>query len=170
MTSALLLVDCQRLFLDPMSPAVLPSARRAAAAAVALLERARAAGRPVAHARFQTRRGTPLARRYRAVAPGSRLAEFWPALSPEDGEGVFIKEGYGAFRGTGLGAWLKKRGVRRLDLAGFMTDRCVLATAFEAFAEGLAVRVRADACAARTPALHRSALTVLARACAEVAS
>lgn len=169
MTRALLLVDCQRLFLDPMSPAVLPAARRAAAAAAALLGEARAAGRPVAHARFQTRPGTPLARRYRAVPPGSRLAEFWPALAPQDGEGVFTKGGYSAFGGTRLRAWLKKRGVRRLDLAGFMTDRCVLATAFEAFAGGLAVTVRAGACAARTPALHRSALTVLARACAEVA-
>lgn len=169
MTGALLLVDCQRLFLDPASPAVLPGARRAARAAGSLLASFRAAGRPVAHARFETRPGTPMARRWRPVRPGSPWAAYHGVLSPRPGEGDFLKHGYSAFRGTPLAAWLRRRGVRRVTVAGFMTDLCVLATALDAFDAGFAVRVPAAACAARTPSGHRRALAVVARACADVA-
>lgn len=169
MTDALLLVDGQRLFLDPASPAVLPAGARAAARAAELLARARARGLPVAHARFETQAGSPMARRWRAVAPGSRWAEVWPALSPRRGEAAVLKHGYSAFRGTRLAAWLRSRDVRRLAVAGFMTDLCVLATALDAFAEGFEVVVARDACAARTRGLHAAALRLMTRACARTA-
>lgn len=169
MGDALVLVDCQRLFADPGSPAVLPGARRACAAAGRALAAARRAGRPVFHVRFRTRPGSPMARRWKALPAKSPWARPWPALDGRPGEPALVKDGYSAFRGTGLARRLRARGVRRVELAGFMTDLCVLVTAADAFQEGFAVRVRGAACAARTPALHRRALDWLRRACAEVA-
>ena len=46
-------------------------------------------------------------------------------------------------------------------LCGVSTDCCVLATALAAVDDGAAVRVVADACAAKTPALHARALDLL---------
>ncbi|TBR26165.1 cysteine hydrolase [bacterium] len=165
---ALVLVDCQRLFADPASPAVLPGARRAAAAAARELAAARRAGRPVFHVSFRTRPGSPMARRWRALPPGSPWAEAWPPLGACRGETALVKDGYSAFRGTGLARRLRARGAGGVLLAGFMTDLCVLVTAADAFQEGFSVRVRGSACAARTPVLHRRALDWLRRACAEV--
>ena len=161
MTEALLLVDCQRLFLDPASPAVLPGARRASAQAADLLSRFREAGRPVLHARFETRPGTPMARRWRPVK--GRWAEVWPPLASLRGEPLVVKGSYSAFRGTGLAARLRRLGVRRLRVAGFMTDLCVLSTVMDGFDAGFEVRVQGGACAARRPSLHAAALRLIAR-------
>lgn len=166
MSRALLLIDCQRLFLDPESPAVLPGAARAARRAREMLEDWRAAGGPVAHVRFETRRGTPMAGRWRAVR--GRWAQAWPPLAPRSGEGDFVKHGYSALRGTPLAGWLRRRGVRSVTLAGFMTDACVLVTAFDAFGAGFEVVLAEDASGARTPALKRAAAAVMSRRCARV--
>lgn len=47
-------------------------------------------------------------------------------------------------------------------MCGVSTDCCVLATAFAAVDDGAQVRVVADACAAKTPAIHANALDILA--------
>lgn len=163
-----MLVDCQRLFADPASPAALPGGRRAACAAARELKAARRAGRPVFHVRFKTRPGSPMSRRWRALPARSPWAAHWPALAARPGEASLLKDGYSAFRGTGLARRLRARGVGGLLLAGFMTDLCVMLTAADAFQEGFAVRVRGSACAARTPARHRRALEWINRACAQV--
>jgi nicotinamidase/pyrazinamidase len=49
---------------------------------------------------------------------------------------------------TGLGAYLRERGVTRIFLAGLATDFCVAWTALDARAAGFEVVVIADACAA----------------------
>ena len=49
----------------------------------------------------------------------------------------------------------------RLVLCGVSTDCCVMATALGAVDGGAFVRVVADACGAKTPAIHESALSLL---------
>lgn len=49
----------------------------------------------------------------------------------------------------------------KLVLCGVSTDCCVMATAFGAVDGGAFVRVIADACGAKTPAIHESALSLL---------
>jgi nicotinamidase-related amidase len=49
----------------------------------------------------------------------------------------------------------------RLVLCGVSTDCCVMATALGAVDDGAFVRVVADACGAKTPALHEGALSLL---------
>lgn len=165
---ALLLIDCQRLFADPESPAALPGAGRACRAAARDLSAARREGRPVVHVRFLTRPRSPMARRWRPLLAESPWAGPWPPLAERPGEPVVVKEGYSAFRGTSLARRLRNRGVRRVLLAGFMTDLCVQASAADAFEEGFAVRVRAAACASRTPARHRRGLDWVRLACGAV--
>jgi len=47
---------------------------------------------------------------------------------------------------TGMGEWLKTRGVRKLSVAGVATDYCVQFTVLDALAEGFEVEVIAEAC------------------------
>lgn len=47
-------------------------------------------------------------------------------------------------------------------MCGVSTDCCVLATAFAAVDDGAQIRLVADACAAKTPAIHDNALAILA--------
>ncbi len=89
---------------------------------------------------------------------GSRGAEFHPALAATRAELVIRKgynpavDSYSAFfendrsTPTGLGGYLRNRGIRRLALCGLATDFCVLYSALDALAEGFAVIVHEDAC------------------------
>jgi nicotinamidase/pyrazinamidase len=91
---------------------------------------------------------------------GSRGAALHPAL-PDAALSLIIRKGtrrevdsYSTFREnvgpdgdrptTGLGAWLKARGVRRVFLCGLARDFCVRYSAVDARAEGLEVVVLDD--------------------------
>ena len=47
---------------------------------------------------------------------------------------------------TGMGEWLRTRGVTEIDVAGLATDYCVKFTVLDALAEGFKVKVIAAAC------------------------
>ena len=72
---------------------------------------------------------------------------------------------YSAFDGTVEGVpladWLAGRGVRELDVCGLATDHCVRATALDARAAGLDVRLLLDLCAGVAPATTAAALEQL---------
>jgi nicotinamidase/pyrazinamidase len=81
---------------------------------------------------------------------GTAGADFHPALDTGKVEAVFRKgqhaAAYSGFEGadsdgTPLGAWLRRRGVTSLDVAGLATDYCVRATATDAAAAGFGTRV-----------------------------
>lgn len=55
------------------------------------------------------------------------------------------RDAYSGFDGTGLGDELKRRGVRRVFIAGLATDYCVRATALDALSAGFEVVVLTDA-------------------------
>jgi nicotinamidase/pyrazinamidase len=57
----------------------------------------------------------------------------------------FDRDQYSAFDGTGLGADLRRRGVRRVWVGGLAQDVCVRATVLDARREGLEAIVIADA-------------------------
>ena len=91
---------------------------------------------------------------------GTRGAEFHPDLVWTKGEIVIRKgfrkaiDSYSAFyendhsTPTGLGGYLKERGIRDLTLVGLATDFCVAFSALDARKHGLDVTVRMDACRA----------------------
>jgi nicotinamidase/pyrazinamidase len=80
--------------------------------------------------------------------PGTRGADFHPDLDLRSADLILRKganpevDSYSAFfendheTPTGLGAFLRERGVRRAILVGLATDYCVLYTALDAVAQG----------------------------------
>jgi nicotinamidase/pyrazinamidase len=81
---------------------------------------------------------------------GTDGAAFHPALGLPPETPVFSKGAYSAAYsgfeghdadGAGLGEWLSAHGVDAVDVVGIATDYCVRATALDAVAAGLTVRV-----------------------------
>jgi nicotinamidase/pyrazinamidase len=101
---------------------------------------------PRDHISFRAR-GGPWPEHCVADTPG---AEFHPALRRDLIDHVVSKalqadeEAYSAFAGTGLAAWLRERGVRRLFVGGLATDYCVRQSVLDALGEGFAVSVLED--------------------------
>ncbi len=89
---------------------------------------------------------------------GTRGAELAPALNANPIEAIFRKgtspriDSYSGFfdnahrKDTGLGAYLKGRGVTDVYLAGLATDYCVKYSAIDARALGFKVHLIEDAC------------------------
>ena len=89
---------------------------------------------------------------------GTPGAGFAPGLDRARWERVFRKgtdpeiDSYSGFfdnghrRATGLGDYLRERGVEGVTVVGLATDYCVKFTALDARAEGLRVRLIVDAC------------------------
>lgn len=98
----------------------------------------------------------------RLCPPESRWAGLGGGLEAEPPEWVFRKSRYSAFRGTRLNAWLKKRGIADLVVAGVMTHLCVEATVRDAFEAGYRVHVPLDGCAAGEKILHLGSLRSMA--------
>jgi nicotinamidase-related amidase len=147
---ALVIVDPQVDFCPggalpvPGGDAIFPAVNRAAAALPLVV--ASRDWHPAGHCSFAAQ-GGPWPVHCQAGTPG---AEFHPALDRTPIKRVFSKgtevdrEAYSAFDGTGLGDWLKERGVRKLLVAGLATDYCVRASALDAIAGGFDVAVLED--------------------------
>jgi len=91
---------------------------------------------------------------------GTDGVAFHPALQPMPFDAVFRKGEYAAAysgfegrddEGTSLAGWLREGGVDEVDVCGIATDYCVRATALDAVAGGLRVRVLLDLTAAVAP-------------------
>lgn len=162
--SALLIIDAQqeyttagRLPLDGIDGALDNIA--------ALLEAARANGRPIVHV---AHRGSP----GKLFDPETSAFAFADPVAPREGEVVVVKTLPDSFVGTELDAVLKKTGATNLIVAGFMTHMCVSSTVRTSIGLGYAPTVVANACATRdlpdgkggkisARDLHRNELVVL---------
>jgi nicotinamidase-related amidase len=78
-------------------------------------------------------------------------------------ENLFRKTTYSAFKSKKFLDFLKRNRIEILYLCGINTDKCVLATAFEAFDLGYDIRIIDDLIGSttRTRAKHQGALKVL---------
>lgn len=149
---ALILVDVQNDFC-PGGALPVPEGDRVVPPLNALLQRVRAftvATRdwhPPTHCSFKPQGGIwPI----HCVA-GTPGADFHPALHTARVAQVISKatrpdeEAYSGFQGTQLADLLRKKGVRRVFVAGLATDYCVKATALDAVKNGFEVTVLEDA-------------------------
>lgn len=140
--TALVLVDCQREFVD--GGLALPSSRAAIQGATELAAWARRSRILVVLVQnVIDRPGSPLFRR------GSVAAELVADLAPRPEDLIIEKATGGAFTRTNLDAQLRARGIDTLIVGGFMTHLAVLTTASDAGILGYRVLVAADATATR---------------------
>lgn len=137
----------------------------------ALIGAARVAGIPLIYTRHINNADAsdlppdePLDRNGRPASycAATRQVEILPRLAPQAGDYVIDKLRYSAFHRTELDAQLKGLGVNRLMISGVLTDACVLATVFDAFALGYRVDLITDACTSTTSAAHYSSLLIMA--------
>lgn len=138
--SALIMIDCQNTYTQGVM--ALDGVQTALDEAAALLERARAAGRPVIHIQHDAGPGSP----YDVTAENGAIVD---RVAPRAGEPVVVKNFPNSFVGTELDDLLKAQGATSLVLAGFMTHMCVNSTARGAFNLGYAPTVVAAATATR---------------------
>ncbi|MEN9935546.1 MAG: hypothetical protein RLZZ387_2125 [Chloroflexota bacterium] len=184
-TTALLVIDMQRDFVDPggfgellgndVSPLrrVVPPLRR-------LLDAWRARGLFVVHTREGHRpdlSDCPPAKRRRGnlavgigdegpmgrvLVRGAYGHDIVDELRPLPGEPVVDKPGKGSFYATDLHSMLGHRGVRSLLVAGVTTEVCVHTTVREANDRGYECLVLSDCTGSYFPEFHAAALKMIA--------
>jgi len=138
--SALVIIDAQHTYREGIMK--LEGVEAALDECKNLLERFRAAGRPIFHIQHDAGVGTP----YDVTAPIGQIADI---VAPTGNELVITKNYPNAFAQTELDDLLKKAGINNLILVGFMSHMCVNSTARGAFTLGYQPTVVASATATR---------------------
>lgn len=87
--------------------------------------------------------------------------DFIAELTPQQGEVVIDKPGYGAFYATALEHVLRCRGVTHLLITGVTTEVCVSSTTREAADRGFYNLLLEDCCAAYDKTLHDAAVRMV---------
>ena len=189
-STALLVIDMQRGFVDPGEAMEVPAARDSVSRIRTLIDAFRAKHRPVIFTEFVYSKAAPLLvgalhPEHRRAAPGaprgfgrpsSSCQEDDPsvvtvaALAPRPDELVIRKRWYDAFAGTPLDGALRAQGVDTLVVTGTMTDICVLATVVGAFNREYRITVVEDAVTTLWPEIHRATLDIIGRAYGRVTS
>jgi nicotinamidase-related amidase len=184
-TTALLVIDMQRDFLDPGGYAAkagldIELLRKAIPGVARLLEAAREAGILIVHTReanapdlsdvppafIEASRRTgaevgspgPLGR---LLVRGEAGAAIIDELAPRGDEIHIDKPGFSAFEGTALGSMLVARGIRTLVICGITTEVCVSSTLRTAVDRGYRCFTVRDACASAYPDLHDAAMRMI---------
>jgi nicotinamidase-related amidase len=183
-TSALVVIDMQRDFLEPGGFGELLGNDVSLLARVVeplaeVLEAARAAGMLIVHTREGHRpdlADCPPSKRARgnlelgigSPGPKGRIlvrGEFGhdivDALSPQPGEVVLDKPGKGSFYATDLELILRNAGVKSLIVTGVTTEVCVHTTVREANDRGFECLVLEDCVGSYFPEFHRVALEMI---------
>jgi nicotinamidase-related amidase len=133
---ALMVIDVQQaMFADPDN---LPYEGEAMVARIrSLIERARAAGKPVFFIQHDGGPGDTLDR----AGPGFA---YRPELAPRAGDPVIVKRYCSGFQETDLQARLQAAAVKDLAICGMQTEYCVDTTLRAAFERGYRVTLVAD--------------------------
>lgn len=136
-----------------------------------LTKAARASKVPVIHVRLGFSKGykdcsdvSPLfsmAKKYGAVELGTWATEFHQRIDVKEGDPVFVKNHVSAFCGTGLEAYLKKKGIDSLFIAGVATNVAVMGAVMDAHDSDYKVTVVQDCCAASDENTHNMTLQTL---------
>tara|TARA_B110001452_G_scaffold228530_1_gene203998 strand:+ start:1128 stop:1925 length:798 start_codon:yes stop_codon:yes gene_type:complete len=123
-----------------------------------LLQAARRAGLTIAHSRSHRYAASV---RLDLVGTGDEGYELAPPVRALPGEIVVDKWTFGAFASTSLEAELRQRGVKRILLAGVLTNVCVFQTAVQAVDRFFRVCLVDDACGAFRSDWHEKAVALM---------
>lgn len=182
---ALLIIDMQRDFLAPGGYAeqaglAIDTLRAPIPRIQALLQAARSQGLTIIYTReghradlsdvsqVKLRRSQRAGATIGSAGPMGRLLirgeyghDIIDELTPQRGEILIDKPGYGAFHQTDLALILHNRGIQRLLLTGVTTDICVHSTLREAVDRGFDCLTVSDACAATHTDIHAAMLACI---------
>lgn len=178
--TALLLVDMQRIWVDPalshgkpgttdyfyrrLQTTVVPNQIR-------LLEAARTAGAEVIHTiiRSSTSDGRDRSLDHKLsdihIRPDDPAGNVIDELRPRPDEILLPKTSSGVFNSTNLHYLLRNLGIRFLIVAGIVTDQCVDMAVRDGADLGYLVTCVRDACATYTPERHEAALMAFGGYC-----
>jgi nicotinamidase-related amidase len=164
-TQALLLVDFVNLFAFKDAEKLAPRAIRAAAAAARLKAKLAARGVPCIYANdnfgdWKSEFSALVARCLEKGGPSQAIAKL---LRPDPDDLSVLKPRHSAFYGSPLGFLLDELGTRKLVVAGIAVDRCVIATAQDAYVRKFEIAVPANCSAGFSPSQEREALSLMAR-------
>jgi nicotinamidase-related amidase len=134
--SPVIVIDLQTGMFNGVLEPPIANAKTLVPNALAVIDWARATGRPLAFVRHDGPRGDPL-------APGEPGWPVWPELGQASDEPTFGKSIGDAFSNPALGEWVG--GAGEVVLLGAQTDACVAATVEGALGRGLKVTVVGDA-------------------------
>src|SRR6267378_37390 len=183
-TTALLIIDMQRDFMEPGGFGEtlgndVSQLARAVKPIAAVLDAARETGMLVVHTReghlpdlsdappAKVERGAPSLRigdpgpMGRILIRGEAGHDIIPELYPLAGEIVIDKPGKGAFYATGLADILLEHGIGNLLVCGVTTEVCVNTTVREANDRGYRCVVIGDGCASYFPEFHEMGLKMI---------
>lgn len=180
--TALLLVDMQRVWLEPRLDSSHPergadhyffqeTSGRTIPNQVRLLAAARKAGVEVIHTIIQslTEDGRDCSLDHKLtpihIAPSRPEGLTVAALAPQGDEILIPKTSSGVFNSTNIDYLLKNLGIRNLVIVGIMTDQCVDMAVRDAADRGYLVTCVSDACATATKERHDAALKAFGGYC-----
>ena len=138
--SALVLIDCQNTYTEGVMKLV--GVEQALENTKKLLDRARAASRPIFHIMHDAGKGSP----YDITENIGKIADI---VAPKEGEPVVVKAYPSSFENTNLQELIDATGTKKLILTGFMTHCCVNSTARAGFNKGYQITVVGNATATR---------------------
>jgi nicotinamidase/pyrazinamidase len=143
--SALLIIDMLNDFIEDGGALVVPEARRIVPRLQEILADARDQGIPVIFVTDSHREDDHEFHWW----PAHAVSDTWggmvvDGLRPSPGEYIVPKRRFSAFFGTDLDTYLREMGMRKLYLAGVLTNICVYATALDASMRNYGVAVFRD--------------------------
>lgn len=164
-SSALLILDMQRFFLDETSHAFVPSSKAIIPNIRKMLDMYRTSNYPVVFTRHALKKDEELGIMGEwwkdVLREDDKHSEIAEELKPLKHEKVIRKNRYSAFHNSGLKNFLRSRNVKRVVVTGVMTNLCCETTARDAFMNDFFVYFVIDATAAVNEELHLSSLRTL---------
>lgn len=138
---ALMVIDVQKIYTDPESETYAPDSAKTIKRINDLVSLFKAKGLPIVYIRHAHKKdGSDTGRLFDfageeeevGLVEGTEEVEFDSRLVLETSAPIMTKNRYSAFKNTRLHAILKKMGVERVVICGFMTNFCCESTAREA--------------------------------------
>jgi isochorismate hydrolase len=163
--AALLVIDMQRYFLDPVSRAYLPAGPAIIPRVQQLQNVFRQSNRPIFFTRYASTgvHDGMMGRWWKELLlENDALSDIIPSLRPQPSECCLFKNQYSAFVKTNLDARLQEKKITQLVVSGVMTHLCCESTVRDAFMRGFEVFLPIDATATRNEDLHIASLKMMA--------
>jgi len=138
---ALIVIDPQQEYFTGLLPIQHPSREESVQRIADAMDAAAAAGIPIVMVQHSAGGEAPV---FNSMTPSFDLH---PALEDRaSSTWKRVTKSYSSvFPGTDIEEWLRAQSLDTITLAGYMTNNCILATAVEAEARGIAVEILSDA-------------------------